>query len=151
MLFDTKKDVNKLKLDAGTSVCSPSRKEIYEKDKTCLTRDALVKLAHLWNNSLNQNTTKANTTKANTTKANTTKANNETAKNGNAKKIKNITKKSISDITILSVNVKNELIQRIDSSFAELDNNQFRLYSPLVTTTSESSKLNELYLNILKQ
>lgn len=58
----------------------------------------------------------------------------------------NITKKSISDITILSVNAKNELIQRIDSSFAELDNNQFRLYSPLVTTTSESSKLNELYL-----
>ncbi|NDE19829.1 MAG: LptF/LptG family permease, partial [Alphaproteobacteria bacterium] len=63
-------------------------------------------------------------------------------------KVKSIdlTKKSISDITIITVDSKNELIQRIDASYAELDNNQFKVYNPLVTTLNKSFRLNELSL-----
>lgn len=57
-----------------------------------------------------------------------------------------ISTKSISDITIIGVDSKNELIQRIDASYAELDNNQFKVYNPLVTTLNKSFRLNELSL-----
>ncbi len=57
-----------------------------------------------------------------------------------------ISKKLISDIIIISVDPKNELIQRIDAPYAELDNNQFKLYSPLVTDLNKSSRLDKLYL-----
>ncbi len=58
----------------------------------------------------------------------------------------NAAKKSISEIVILVVDSKNQLIQRIDSHHAELDNNQLDLHDPIISTPDENLKLAGLYL-----
>lgn len=58
----------------------------------------------------------------------------------------NLAKKSILDMTILIVDSKNQLLQRIDTPYSELDNGQFDLYAPVVSTADESLTLPKLYL-----
>ncbi len=58
----------------------------------------------------------------------------------------NVTKKSISEIIILIVDSKNQLIQRIDSPYTELDNKQFNIYTPIISTLDKSETFSELKL-----
>lgn len=58
----------------------------------------------------------------------------------------NVVTKSISEMTILITDSKNQLIQRIDTPYAELNNKQFYLHAPIISTTKESTNLPQLYL-----
>ena len=58
----------------------------------------------------------------------------------------NVPKKSISEMIILIVDSKNQLIQRIDTPYAELNNKQFNILTPIVSTLDKSTTLPKLYL-----
>lgn len=58
----------------------------------------------------------------------------------------NVVKKSILEMTILIVDSKNQLIQRIDTSYAELNNKQFDIYAPIISTPNGSLTVPKLYL-----
>lgn len=58
----------------------------------------------------------------------------------------NAVKKTISEATILIVDSQNQLIERIDSSNAVLENGQFELSNPIISTQTDSFFLKELSL-----
>lgn len=47
---------------------------------------------------------------------------------------------------IIHVNSKNELIERIDANYTELNNKELKLYNPLITNIDNSYRLKNLYL-----
>ncbi|MFK7968185.1 MAG: LptF/LptG family permease [Rickettsiaceae bacterium] len=58
----------------------------------------------------------------------------------------NVATKSISEMTILIVDSQNQLIQRIDTPYAELNNKQFYLHTPIISTTNGSATFPQLSL-----